>query len=272
LNTSQISYLFEFALTAILKASSGVLKIYEQNQLDVSYKSDKSPITQADKIASDIIHTTLAQTGLPVIDEETLPENYSLRKSWPYFWIVDPLDGTKEFIKRNGEFTVNIALVQSKTPIMGLISIPVKGLLYWGDNINGAYKIKLSDIHNSSYSELLEQGEKLPVKLTSDALKVMISRSHLEDQTLKYIEELKSKYTKVTTIEAGSSLKFCYVAEGKADVYVRFSPTMEWDIAAGHAIVVASGAKITKAPSGKRMLYNKKTLKNTGFIVFRDVR
>lgn len=267
--TEQISYLFEIALTAILKASSEVLKIYEQNHVDINYKLDKSPITQADKISSEIIRSTLAQTGIPVIDEEMRQEDYVNRKSWPYFWLVDPLDGTKEFINRNGEFTVNIALVQSRTPVMGLITIPVKGLLYWGDNKNGAYKIKLSDINRISYDLLLNQGKKLPVKLTSDALKVLVSRSHMEDQTLKYIEELKKQHAKVTTIEAGSSLKFCYLAEGKADIYVRFSPTMEWDTAAGHAIVTASGAKITKVLFGGRILYNKKSLKNKGFIVFR---
>lgn len=266
---TQISYLFEFALTAIVKASAEVLSIYEQNSLEVNYKKDKSPITEADKISSDIIRSTLAETGIPIIDEETQLEDFSLRKSWPYFWLVDPLDGTKEFIKRNGEFTVNIALVHSKTPIMGLISIPVKGLLYWGDHRNGAYKIKIANVKDLDYKKLLAQGQKLPVTSKTDTLRVMVSRSHIEEQTLTYIEKLKCQHANITTIEAGSSLKFCYVAEGKADIYVRYSPTMEWDTAAGHAIVLASGANISKAPSGGKMLYNKKTLKNKGFIVFR---
>ena len=265
-----ISYLFESALKAILEANAGILKIYEhKQQLDIGYKNDKSPVTQADKISSDIICKILSETGIPVICEETGQESYTIRKSWKYFWLVDPLDGTKEFIKRNGEFTVNIALIQSKTPVMGLISIPVKGLLYWGDIHHGAFKIKIDDIKHTNYNNLLNQAKKLPVHKKPDALRVMVSRSHMDNKTLAFLADLKTKHKTVKTIAAGSSLKFCYLAEGKADIYVRYSPTMEWDTAAGHAIVLASGAKIKNLPGMPNLSYNKKNLRNKGFIVYR---
>jgi len=267
---AQIPLLFETALSAILEASAEIMKIYGQNQFDLKYKSDESPVTQADIKSSEIICKYLEKTGLPIICEETNIEDYTTRKSWEYFWLVDPLDGTKEFISRNGEFTINVALVHLKMPILGLLTIPAKGLLYWGDKQNGAYRIKLSDIHQIDYNELCQKAVKLPIVKKTKSLRVMVSRSHLDDKTMDYIQELRTKHKKVECISAGSSLKFCYIAEGEADIYLRFSPTMEWDTAAGHAIIEASGAYMVQMPSKSAFYYNKKSLRNEGFIVSRN--
>jgi 3'(2'), 5'-bisphosphate nucleotidase len=269
--TTQISFLFETALTAILEASAEIMKIYGQNQFDIAYKPDESPVTIADVKSSEIISRHLIKTGIPIICEEIVPEDYEKRKSWEYFWLVDPLDGTKEFINRNGEFTVNIALIHRRTPVLGLITIPIKGLLYWGEAQKGAYRIKIPDVRHIDYLKLQQKATKLPVFEKRNSLKVAVSRSHLDDQTLHYIQELKNKHKKVEHISAGSSLKFCYIAEGKADIYLRFSPTMEWDTAAGQAIAEASGARMVKMPSKSAFYYNKKNLNNAGFIVSRNL-
>jgi len=232
---------------------------------------DHSPVTQADKISSKIICNQLKKTEIPIICEEIRQENYTVRKSLEYFWLVDPLDGTKEFINRNGEFTVNIALLHQEVPILGLISIPVKGLLYWGDSHNGAFKIKISKIINLNHKLLMNKAIKLPLAKKSVTFNIMVSRSHPDDQTLQYIKFLKTENKKIKKIEAGSSLKFCIIAEGTADLYLRFSPTMEWDTAAGQAIVLASGGKLKSLPAYDEFLYNKKNLKNGAFIVFRDL-
>jgi 3'(2'), 5'-bisphosphate nucleotidase len=271
LDSSQISYLFEIALTAILKANAEILKIYDQNQFIIDFKSDHSPVTQADKISSKIICKQLKKTGIPIICEEIRQENFEIRKSWEYFWLVDPLDGTKEFINRNGEFTVNIALIHQNAPILGLISIPVKGLLYWGDSQNGAFKIKISKIIKLNHKLLMRKAIKLPRTKRPVTFNILVSRSHPDDQTLQYIKSLIPENKKIKKIKAGSSLKFCIIAEGIADLYLRFSPTMEWDTAAGQAIVNASGGKLKSLPAYDDFLYNKKNLKNGAFIVFRDL-
>ncbi|HEY4789329.1 MAG TPA: 3'(2'),5'-bisphosphate nucleotidase CysQ [Bacteroidales bacterium] len=266
----QLSYLFETALLAILEATREIARIYKKGHVHVVFKSDQSPVTQADKISSDIISKHLIKTGIPVICEEKGLKDYAERKTWDHFWLVDPLDGTKEFIKRNGQFTINIALVQANKPILGLISIPTKDLLYWGDYQHGAFKIKIRKIRETSYPKLIEKAIQLPKKCKHGKLTIMVSRSHLDDQTLRYIDILKLKGLHVKTKTAGSALKFCYIAEGKADLYLRFSPTMEWDTAAGHAIVEASGANISSLPSYNLFAYNKPDLRNNGFIVYKD--
>ena len=269
--TTQIPFLFETALTAILEASAEIMKIYGQNQFDITYKPDESPVTVADIKSSKIICDYLVKTGLPIICEEIASVDYNKRKNWEYFWLVDPLDGTKEFISRNGEFTVNIALIHQRTPILGLITIPVKGLLYWGEVKTGAYRIDIPEVDQINYLYLQEKATKLPILDKSDSLRVAVSRSHLDDKTLHYIEKLKDQHKKVECISAGSSLKFCYIAEGKADIYLRFSPTMEWDTAAGQAIVESAGVSMVKLPSKSAFDYNKRSLKNSGFIVSRII-
>lgn len=262
--------LFETALTAILKASAEIMKIYGENQLNITLKKDASPVTQADLKSSDIICSYLEKTGIPIICEETASTAYHIRKNWEYFWLVDPLDGTKEFISRNGEFTVNIALVHNRKPILGLIAIPAQKLLYWGSPELGAYKIDFASIEVVNYKSVTDKATLLPCSGKSQNMRVVVSRSHLDNDTLQYLRKLEQQGNHVEQISVGSALKFCYIAEGKANVYLRHSPTMEWDTAAGQAITEASGAKMTKLPIKKAFLYNKKKLINQGFIVSRN--
>jgi 3'(2'), 5'-bisphosphate nucleotidase len=265
--TKQLPHLFNVALSAVMEASAEIMKIYNENQIDINYKSNESPVTQTDIKSSGIITKHLETTNIPVICEETTIADYSIRKNWEYFWLVDPLDGTKEFISRNGEFTVNVALIHKNTPILGLITIPAIGLLYWGDSINGAYKINMPEISQFDYNSLIRKAVKLPVNEDSQLIRILVSRQHLDEKTKQKIRQIERKYKNVSCISTGSSLKFCYIAEGKADLYFRYSPTMEWDTAAGHAIIKASGASMVKLPSKKPFLYNKRNLLNSGFCV-----
>jgi len=211
----------------------------------------------------------LEKTDIPVLSEEGQHLPYEERKKWNYFWLVDPLDGTKEFIKRNGEFTVNIALIKKDTPIASVIYVPVTKVLYFAYIEEGAFKIEnVSSISNYNFDDLVSHAKKLPLQKEERPFKVVGSRSHLNERTKKYIEELKKQHPDLEMMAVGSSLKLCMIAEGKADIYPRFGPTMEWDIASGHAIVVASGAKIYKA-DGANMVYNKEELLNPYFIVER---
>ncbi|MDP4207845.1 MAG: 3'(2'),5'-bisphosphate nucleotidase CysQ [Bacteroidota bacterium] len=264
-----LDLLFETAVNAIVEASEAIMDIYRHSDHGIQYKPDDSPVTKADLEASAIIFRHLEKTGIPIICEEREHYNYDTRKNWKYFWLVDPLDGTKEFIKKNDEFTVNIALIEEDTPIMGLISIPALNSLYWGIKHSGSFKCKLSKFHTLSIHEITKVAVKLPVEKPGERLRIMISRSHPDPETQKFIDNLKAEHPGLETSSAGSSLKFCYIAEGKADLYLRFSPTMEWDTAAGQAIVEAAGVKMVTLPAQTKFVYNKPELKNPGFMVTR---
>ena len=221
------------------KAGQAVLEVYSSD-FSVEYKDDRSPLTLADKKADSIITELLSglYPDIPILSEESKAIPYQERRQWDYFWMVDPLDGTKEFIKRNGEFTVNIALIEKNTPVLGVVYAPQRGLLYFGTKGEGAYKLdtveKLKDCRN--FDEFVNLSEKLPLVGKKDAFTVIASRSHMNKGTETYINELKKEYGEVSIISAGSSLKLCLVAEGSADIYPRFAPTMEWDTAAGHIV------------------------------------
>lgn len=258
------------AIDAALRAGEKIFSIYDDPTSDfqIERKADNSPLTIADRRAHEVISQILCDTPYPILSEEGKLLPYSERKSWNTLWIVDPLDGTKEFIKRNGEFTVNIALVHDSIPIMGVIYLPVKKELYFAEEGLGAYK--LSDIttcEGLSLDELLAAADRLPATATSDKFIIVASRSHLSRETEDYIEEKKRCYDNVELISSGSSIKICLVAEGKADVYPRFAPTMEWDTAAGHAIARAAGKEIYQAGKEEALLYNKEDLLNPWFIV-----
>ena len=208
----------------------------------------------------------------PVLSEEGVDLSFSKRESWNSLWIVDPLDGTKEFIKRNGEFTVNIAFVVNKKPILGVIYAPVSKKLYFASNELGAFRLSNVDCHTlyDSIDELIAMSDKLPIynNTPRDNYVIVASRSHLSQRTKEYIEKLKQTNTKVNLLYIGSSIKMCLVAEGSADLYPRFEPTMEWDTAAGHAILTAANSQIYLADSPKETLtYNKEDLYNPWFIV-----
>lgn len=259
--------LLKIAITAAIEAGTAIIDVYQSDCFDIELKDDKSPLTRADKAAHDVITGFLRSTGLPVLSEEGRDIPYDERKQWSRFWLVDPLDGTKEFIKRNGEFTVNIALIENNLPVAGVIYVPVNRTLYFADNKNGAYKIEnLSTDFKITEIEKL-QPIKLPLNKNNNAYVVVASRSHLSDETKAFINKLSAKHKNVETISRGSSLKLCMVAEGKADIYPRFGPTMEWDTAAGHAIAVASGATVLRADNNEILCYNKNNLLNPWFIV-----
>ena len=241
------------AKEAAKKAGEKILQIYG-NEFSVSYKEDKSPLTIADQKSNDIIESYLLKTNIPILSEEGKLTEYKDRKNWKLLWIVDPLDGTKEFVKRNGEFTVNIALVKNGKPILGVIFVPVKGWLYYGSS-------------NGSFREINEKKVKLPLDNKSTNFKVVGSRSHQSPETKEYFEDIRKRKKNVEIVSMGSSLKICLVAEGSADVYPRFAPTMEWDTAAGHAIANYAGKKLIDLKTKIEMTYNRPILTNNWFIV-----
>jgi len=254
------------AIEASLKAGKVIMEVYD-TAFDVEIKDDKSPLTEADKKANDVINSFLKPTPIPIISEENKQIDYSVRKEWKTCWIVDPVDGTKEFIKRNGEFTVNIALVNKGKPELGVIYVPATKILYFADVLNQqAYKAELSS-HNTTIEEILQNVNKLQPKDTTNKIEVVGSRSHMSQETLDFVETLKASGNDVKIVSKGSSLKFCLVAEGNADIYPRFAPTMEWDTAAGQAICNAVGVEVISEDTKESLLYNKENLLNPWFIV-----
>lgn len=257
------------AITASLAAGEEILRIYNDPKSDfqIECKADNSPLTIADKCANNIIIKQLSTLSYPIISEEISAEDYSVRKSWSNLWIIDPLDGTKEFIKRNGDFTVNIAFVECGTPTIGVIYLPVSDTLYFGDKTLGAYRTdNISQKNFLSVSDLLLQSKKMPF-IEKTKFTVVASRSHLSPKTSSYIENLKISHPDIDIISRGSSIKICLIAEGSADVYPRFAPTMEWDTAAGDAIARTSGKMIYLTDEKTEMTYNKEDLHNPYFIV-----
>ncbi len=258
--------LLQHAINASLKAGKEIMDVYSQDDFKIQIKSDDSPLTIADKKAHQAIVATIKHLAIPILSEEGKHDDFSLRKNWSKCWIIDPLDGTKEFIQRNNEFTVNIALVENGVPTLGVIYIPVYKTLYFATKKLGAYKTDINSTSNLSVDSLLKTAIKLPVKQQSDTLRVVGSRSHMNKATEEFIENLKQQGKPIKMVTKGSSLKLCMIAEGKADIYPRFAPTMEWDIAAGHAIINAAGGKVIHTDSNKELTYNKENLLNPYFI------
>lgn len=258
------------AIDAALEAGAKILSIYNDPAADfeVERKADNSPLTIADRSAHNMIAKALATTPYPLLSEEGKHLPYDERKEWEDLWIVDPLDGTKEFIKRNGEFTVNIALVRKGVPVMGVIYVPVKRTLYFADETLGAYRMNEIETRGEwSLDEMMAQADKLPLAQARKEFVIVASRSHCSEETLAYVDEMRRIHGQVELASSGSSLKICLVAEGSADVYPRFAPTMEWDTAAGHAIARAAGCEIYHTDKEEPLHYNKEDLLNPWFIV-----
>jgi len=243
-------------------AGKAIMEIYNQD-FGVEYKKDSSPLTIADKKANKIIVTALnqlsvnsfLQQNIPILSEEGRSIPYDERKNWEYFWLIDPLDGTKEFVKKNGEFTINIALIYKGAPVLGVVYSPVLNVCYWAKKGEGAFK----------------DGKILPLKAKKqrDVYKIVASRSHMSNETKDFIEAIDTDKEKVI-ISIGSSLKICLVAEGEANIYPRLSPTMEWDTAAAHAIVNESDGLFNKyidQGAYQKHVYNKENLLNDWFVV-----
>ena len=260
--------MIDIAISAAVQAGKEILKIYNDPSFDFSVekKADNSPLTLADKVSHRVIESRLKTTGLPVLSEEGRDIPYDERKSWPKFWMVDPLDGTREFIKQNGEFTVNIALIEDSKPVMGVIYVPVSHTLYVGIISQGAWKLDSAD-SAVTFETLKNKGTQLPQNNRKENFTIVGSRSHANPETKTYIEKRKAEHNEIDIISRGSSLKICMVAEGMADEYPRFGPTMEWDTAAGHAIANAAGKKIWHTHLKNELTYNKKELLNPFFIV-----
>ena len=248
--------------------------------MEITYKDDDSPLTVADRRSHEIIHRALKLLGMPILSEEGRSIPYVERKKWEIFWLVDPLDGTKEFIKRNGEFTVNIALIQNGRPVMGVVYVPVKDELYFGTKEQGAYKIdgfSTCAMNGAGKNGVIDGPDalfsvacKLPQHDPNKKVYVVVgSRSHATEELKSYIDELKTVHPDLEFISAGSSLKLCLVAEGKADEYPRLGPTMEWDTAAGQAVAESAGARVLEFESRRPLTYNKENLLNPWFIVTR---
>jgi 3'(2'), 5'-bisphosphate nucleotidase len=240
-----------------IKAGRAILEVYNSEDFGVEQKADNSPLTKADKAAHRVIMEGLNDTGYPVLSEEGAAIPYEERKRWNKFWLVDPLDGTKEFIKRNGEFTVNIALIENGKPLFGVVYVPVTDTLYWGSVGAGAFKAKGS---------ALDKAEAIHTKQPGDILRVVASRSHLNEETRAYIERFARDFKEVEFTSKGSSLKLVEVAEGNAHLYPRIAPTMEWDTAAAHAIVLAAGGSVNQLDNTP-LVYNKEHLLNPYFVV-----
>lgn len=259
------SSLLQVAIMAAIEAGKAILEIYTTD-FDVVLKPDHSPITKADKIANALIFKHLKSTHIPIISEESQQQPFSERQHWDTCWIVDPLDGTKEFINRNGDFTVNIALVKQQKPVLGVIYIPVTQTLYFtAADAQSVCKHQLKTTIFSAESILKAAFEVKPC-FVGDTLKILASRSHLNKETERYIETLKES-GEVRIVQRGSSLKFCSIVEGEGHVYPRFSPTMEWDTAAGHALCSAVGIEVINQETEKPLLYNKENLYNPNFVV-----
>ena len=242
-------------ITIAKEAGNAIMQVYKQD-FEVEYKQDSSPLTLADKKANDIIEDGLNKLSVsfPILSEEGDDIPYEDRKHWEYFWLIDPLDGTKEFVKKNDEFTVNIALIHKDTPVLGVVYAPALDICYWAKQGEGAFK----------------DGQRLPIKTVNqrNTYKIVASRSHMSDETQAFIDAIDTSKEK-ELISIGSSLKICLVAEGEVDIYPRLGPTMEWDTGAAHAIANESKSEFQSYNNGKylRHKYNKEFLLNKWFTV-----
>lgn len=249
----------EDLLTLVRQAGKAILEIYRQD-FKVRIKPDFTPVTLADHKANEILvqGLTVLFPDIPIITEENEQIPYGQRKTWPHFWLVDPLDGTKEFIKRNGEFAINLALIEERQPVLGIIHVPVSDISYYGKKNKGCFKVTGS-----------QEAEPLNPSRSKEKNKVTVvgSRSHLSPEVYSFINELHREFRDVELIQMGSAIKFGLMAEGKADLYLRTGRTMEWDTAAGQAIVAECGKQVYEYKTNKPLEYNKETLVNPWFIV-----
>jgi 3'(2'), 5'-bisphosphate nucleotidase len=258
--------LYHTALTAIMEAGQKVMQVYNSGKLGIRQKGDQTPVTLADTESSAIITKYLEYTGIPVICEENEIPTYDERNNFEKFWLVDPLDGTKEFISGNGEFTLNIGLVENGCPVWGCILVPCQNMLYWGGLQMGSYRAGI-DLETATVATIITESTKLPCEAPLEGIKAVVSRSHPDKDSLAMLDRLKTAGYGVESVSFGSSLKFCRIAEGSANLYLRNSPTMEWDTAAGQAIAIGAQAIMESWPGRGVFLYNKLSLINGGFLV-----
>ena len=254
----------ELAIGAALKAGEAIMEIYNSEDFEVELKSDDSPLTKADKAAHEIIVSCLVRSSLPILSEEGSNIPFAERKNWNRFWMVDPIDGTKEFIKRNGEFTVNIALIENQKPVLGVVYAPALKDLYFAEEGVGSFKmediISIGDTHKAKRIDLSKS-------TYPEIFTLVVSKSHMNEQTQQYVDKKEKELGEIATASFGSSLKICKVAEGSAHCYPRFGPTMEWDTAAAHAIAIFASNSVDEINTTLNLIYNKENLLNPYFIV-----
>ncbi|MFW5802593.1 MAG: 3'(2'),5'-bisphosphate nucleotidase CysQ, partial [Verrucomicrobiota bacterium] len=257
------------AVDCALRAGAAIMSVY-RTDFSVETKADQSPLTKADMAAHNIIKTALEDAFcFPVLSEEDCDIAYEQRRAWRTFWLVDPLDGTKEFIRKNGEFTVNIALVEDSVPTLGVVFAPARKILYFASPETGARRIREVETDGVvDVARLLLCAEAIPVETAAAGLRVVASRSHSNEETESFIARLEEKYGSAERVSVGSSLKLCLVAEGAADAYPRIAPTMEWDTAAADAVVRATGGRVVNHADGTPLKYNKPDLTNPHFVVY----
>lgn len=250
----------DFLIETAKLAGDEILDVYSTD-FEVEDKADSSPLTEADLRAHRLIEKRLRERypEVPILSEESSEHaDYETRRNWSLYFLVDPLDGTKEFIKRNGQFTVNIAVIENNTPVMGVVHAPAMGWTYYGAAGSGAFKVE-------GDGEAVKLGP--PPARDPHRITIVGSRSHPTPEMGAFIEEQKAKYDDVEFVAMGSSLKLCTVAEGKADLYPRFGPTMEWDTGAAHAVAKAAGRRVKAHGTEEELPYNKENLLNGWFIV-----
>jgi 3'(2'), 5'-bisphosphate nucleotidase len=270
--------LLRLALRAAIEAGREVLNVYAR-EFSVEEKEDRSPLTEADTRSHDKIEAILkaGSPGIPILSEEGATIPYEERKNWQLFWMIDPLDGTKEFVKKNGEFTVNIALMAAThhgaVPVAGVVYAPYLEELFVGSRELGAYRARCAASERCpELEDLPEAGEKLPAPAAGRPYTIVASRSHMSPETQAFVDARRAEHPDLDLVSAGSSLKLCRVADGSADEYPRFAPTMEWDTAAGDAVARAAGCEVLRwgaedgAPQGP-LTYNKPDLHNPWFLV-----
>lgn len=258
LSTARLSALLPDVIHLSQEAGRAILQVYERGDLGTTYKEDHSPLTDADLASHRLIQQGLhdLEASIPLLSEESKQMGYEQRQGWTHFWLVDPLDGTKEFIKRNGQFTVNIALISNGSPCLGVVHAPVMQTTYWAASGLGAFKQH-------------QEADPQPIQVNprQNVLKVVASRSHAGVETDTFLQKLQVAWTgEVEFLSMGSSLKLCLVADGQADLYPRFGPTMEWDTGAAQAVVEEAGGQVTTL-QGAPLRYNKPDLLNPFFMV-----
>jgi len=258
----KLSQNLKLAIDAAIQAGKKILEIYNSDDFNLEYKLDDSPLTIADTASNKIIKNILDASNIPILSEEGNILDFNNRKNLKHLWVVDPLDGTKEFIKKNNEFTINVSLIENSVPMIGVIYAPALNVLYFSEKKLGAYKVFITNLDEFDHSNPL----RLPLVKKFKEYKVLTTRSHLNDNTLDYIDNLKVNNLKVVSVPMGSSLKFCLLAEGLADCYPRFSPCMEWDTAAGQIICDEAGFKVIDLKTMKPIVYNRENLINNYFI------
>lgn len=256
--------LINIAIKAAIAGGDEILKIYQLDDFGVEIKHDNSPVTLADKASSKAINSYLNQTNIPVLSEEDEHTAFPIRKHWNKLWVVDPLDGTKEFIKKNDEFAVNIALVEDKKPVFGIIYIPTTEELFVGGKTIGAFKFLKKEVELPNFN--FKNSTQLPTQVNKNKYIVTGSRSHNSTETEDFVKDLKADHKNIEYVKVGSSIKFCRLAEGKIDLYPRFQLCMEWDTASGHAILQGIGKEVVTIADKTPLVYNKESLYSPFFI------